>query len=173
MNIGDDNQAFAILHGELTHEVGSMAPHLLVTWLYWEQDSEPVYQNDYCLDSDEVMPSDELDIIPFTSVNDVLCPLEDLPRVIERCDDQCPIFWKRRHVYVSSQSTVTVRSHHLPHSRGHSRLLTTSTGHHHCRASSNRNTLPRHSFSDSRPPTTRGRPSAAASSHWQTRSLVQ
>lgn len=108
VDIGDDDQAYAIFHGELFHEDRDVKPHLLVTWLYWDQDSEPVYQTDYALEADEVMPSDELEIIPFSTVSDVLGPLKDLPRSLNQCDEHCSVFWKRTHVYVSAESAVTV-----------------------------------------------------------------
>lgn len=106
VNIGDDNQAFAILHGELTHEDPTIIPHLLITWLYWEQESDPVYQTSYQLEIDEVMPSDEVDIIPFNAVCEVLCSLEELPRRLDQCHGRHTVFWKQSHVYISGEEQV-------------------------------------------------------------------
>lgn len=114
VNIGQNDQAYAILHGELEHDDINIQPYLLVSWLYWEQDSEPVYQTDYELGSDEVMPSDELDMIPYKALNGYVCGPGQLPRSEQECTDDCPIFWRRGHVYLSAEATVIVMKHHHP-----------------------------------------------------------
>lgn len=109
INIGQHDQAFAILHGELEHHDHSIAPHLLISWMYWEQDAEPVYQSEYELDSSEVMPGDEIDIVPVSAVGEIIGDPCALPRCAEECSEDCGIFWKRSHVYSSAEGTVMVR----------------------------------------------------------------
>jgi hypothetical protein len=119
VNIGKSDQAYAILHGELQLEGSILPPHLLVTWLHWD-DEEPVYQSSYTLEGDEVMPSDEVDIIPCTMLSGHTCLPGALPDRSDDCSDAVDmggIHWKRTHVYVSSSSTVMVSRKALPNTR--------------------------------------------------------
>ena len=63
---------------------------------------------DHILEIDEVMPSDEIDIIPLSAVCEVLCSLEELPRKAEQCHGRHNVFWKNTHVYVSAEEQVVV-----------------------------------------------------------------
>jgi len=111
VNIGQHYQAYAILHGELELEGSNLPPHLLVTFLHWD-DEEPVYQSEYQLDDDEVIPSDEIEIIPSTMLSGNHCLLDTLPA--DDTDDapnhgtMHGIHWKRSHVYISETATVMV-----------------------------------------------------------------
>jgi len=111
VNIGKSDQAYAILHGELQIEGSDIPKHLLITWLHWD-DAEPIYQSAYPIDDDEVMPSDEVDIIPCTMLSGAAClpgALPDHPDDASDAADMGGIYWKRSHVYISGMSKVMVR----------------------------------------------------------------
>lgn len=100
------------MHGEVQLEASGLPTHLLISWLHWD-DKEPVYQSDYALDDDEVMPSDELEIIPCTMLSGATCLPGALPDNSEDTSDATDmggIHWKRTHVYVSENSSVMVGS---------------------------------------------------------------
>ena len=111
MNIGKSDQAYAILHGEVQLEGSTIPKHLLITWLHWD-DAEPIYQSAYPIDDDEVMPSDEVDIIPCTMLSGAAClpgALPDHPDDASDAADMGGIYWKRSHVYISGMAKVMVR----------------------------------------------------------------
>lgn len=112
MNIGKDDQAYGILHGELALEGSDVPPHLLVSFLHWDSEEDPVYQKEYPMGEDEVMPSSELEVIPATMLSGRRCLPNQLPSSAEDEsdleEDMGGIYWKRSHVFVSETATVMV-----------------------------------------------------------------